>query len=258
MRDLLSDLEAGVAPVNPMESAQQNMRPVLAKRFYETAVLSQTDNGFSILLDGRSIKTPGRNKVVIPQRRVAEAAVGEWRAQNAEIDPISMPVTRLINSAIDGVEDKKTETLEDIINYVDSDLVCYRADSPEELVIRQNNKWNPVVNWAKESVGITLVLTQGVMPVLQPKDNREKLLTQLVPLDSFELASFSLLVNLTGSAILTLGYAKGQMTSQELWDKAHVDEYFSEERWGVDSEAARAREARQKDFRAAAFILREE
>ena len=42
-----------------------------------------------------------------------------------------MPLTRLLNSAIDGVAHTMAETRADILRYAGSDLLCYRAEEPD-------------------------------------------------------------------------------------------------------------------------------
>lgn len=258
MRDLLNDLESGSQAENPMSAAQGNMRPALMKRFYKDVEVAETEGGFGILLDGRSIKTPGRSPVTLPALRIAEATAAEWRSQKDEIDPVTMPLTRLINSASDGVEGRKTETLNDIISYAGSDLLCYRADSPEELVIRQSNAWDPIILWAKQNYGLIFVLAEGVMPVSQASENDPVLTRELEDLDPLSLAATHLVVNLTGSALLAFSLLRGFRDAPGVWEAAHVDELFNEERWGADREALDARAARYRDFLAAAFILRDD
>ena len=152
------------------ESAQSD-RP-LPKRFYkEVSVEAKTLHGaargvaWRLLLDGRPVKTPGKVSLAVPSATLAEAIAKEWRAQDEFIDPEDMPITKIINSAIDGVAGQEEEVVANIMAFAGSDLVCYRAEGPAELVVRQAEAWDPVLRWAQDVLGAHFVLAEGVMPV---------------------------------------------------------------------------------------------
>src|SRR3712207_2103472 len=154
---------------NPMKAAQAAMRPPLPRRFYETASVEERDGAFRLLLDGRAARTPARNLLAVPTRALAEALAAEWQGQEAVIDPAAMPLTRIVNSAIDGVAREREAVIADMAKYAGSDLVCYRAGEPEALVAEQARAWDPVLAWAREALGARFVLSEGVMHVAQPE-----------------------------------------------------------------------------------------
>ena len=177
----------------------------------------------------------------------------EWERQRETIDPANMPLTRLLNSAIDGVAHTMAETRADILSYAGSDLLCYRAEEPDTLVARQAHAFDPVLRWAAESLGAHFNVTAGVTHVAQPP---EALAAIGAALDAYEdpvaVAALSVMTTLTGSALLALAVARGFLSPEDAWRAAHVDEDFQAERWGADAEAVARREARWREFEAAA------
>jgi chaperone required for assembly of F1-ATPase len=240
-----------------MRAAQANMRPPPVSRFYKAVEVREADGRHALLLDGRGARTPGRNPLAAHSRALMLEAATEWERQREAIDPADMPLTRLLNSAIDGVAHTMAETRADILSYAGSDLLCYRAEEPENLVARQAHAFDPVLRWAAESLGARLKVTTGVMHVAQPQ---AALAAIAAVLDTYDdpvaLAALSVMTTLTGSALLALGVARGFLSAEAAWQAAHVDEDFQAERWGADAEAMARREARWREFEAAAVALR--
>src|SRR6478752_9229286 len=143
-------------------------RPSHPKRFYNQVAIKDEADGTSVLLDGKPVRPPGKAAFLLPNAALAEAVADEWRGQGARIDPATMPLTRLANSVIDGVEGHEEAVVGDILNYAGSDLLCYRAEGPKELVAQQTKHWDPVVAWAKQDIGATMRFAEGVMHVAQP------------------------------------------------------------------------------------------
>jgi chaperone required for assembly of F1-ATPase len=240
---------------NPMKAAQQAMRPPLPKRFYETASVEERDGAFRLLLDGRAARTPARNPLAVPTRALAEALAEEWQRQGAAIDPAAMPLTRIVNSALDGVAREREGVVADMAKYAGSDLVCYRADGPETLVAEQARAWDPILAWAREALGARFVLSQGVMHVAQPEAAVEAVRARLAAEASpFRLAALHVMTTLTGSVLIALAQAAGIVGAAEAFASAHVDERHQERRWGEDEEALARRAARKADFLAAARV----
>lgn len=243
-------------PYNPMRAAQANMRAPVIKRFYAKAAIAEAAGGWALTLDGRSARTPGKAALAAPSRAVAELIAAEWNTQGETIDPATMPVTKLANSAIDGVAKGMDETRTEIVRYAGTDLVCYRAERPDELVSRQAAAFDPVLAWAEEELGVRFILGAGLSHVAQPATTLERFAAELAVFDEpFAVAALSTLTALSGSALIALATARGALTAAAAWAAAHVDEDFQISQWGEDYEAAERRAARRRDFEAAARVL---
>lgn len=230
-------------------------KPKLPKRFYTDVTVADEAGLAAILLDGRPVRTPGKAQLAVPSAGLAEAIADEWRGQGEEVDPHTMPLTKLINSAIDGVRGQEKSVVDDILAYAGSDLLCYRASGPEGLLALQNQAWDPVLSWAAGSLGAPLSLAEGVMHVPQPETSLAALRAEIEPLDAFRLAALHVMTTLTGSALLPLAVARAQLSPEAAWNAAHVDEDWQISQWGEDEEAKLRRQSRKRDFDAAAKLL---
>ncbi|MBL0403063.1 ATPase [Microvirga aerilata] len=242
---------------NPMRAAQAGMKPALPKRFYKQAGVEERDGQFLLTLDGRTAKTPTKQVLAVPSRGLAEALAEEWQGQGAEIDPSTMPITRIVNSAIDGVAPRQAEVVDDLVRYAGSDLVYYRASDPERLAQSQDTAWNPVLDWAKDIHGARFTLGEGVMHVAQPDEAVAAIRKAIEGIKSpFALAALHVMTTLSGSVLIALAHAAQQLDVDQAWAAAHVDELFQESVWGQDYEAMERRHRREADFKAASMLYR--
>jgi chaperone required for assembly of F1-ATPase len=233
MRDIFEDIFKG-EPLDPMEAARRSVRPTLRKRFYKDAAVVQNGDLFAVTLDGKPVRTPARHPLAAPTRALAQAIADEWQAQTDVIDPAHMPLTRLANSIIDGVTDRPHEVRDEIVKYLGSDLLFYRADGPEGLTERQAAVWDPIVRWAADKLGARFIMVEGVVFAAQPEE----------------------VMTLTGSALLALALAENAIDEGDAWKAAHVDEDWQMEQWGRDTLAVERRAHREAEMKAAATVLK--
>ncbi|MEC9342812.1 MAG: ATP12 family protein [Pseudomonadota bacterium] len=256
MRELFEESGKSKPSDNPMETARGAVRPVLPRRFYKQAGAGAVDGGYGVQLDGRPVKTPGRKLLAFEQESIAQFVAAEWQAQGDVIDPATMPATRLVNTALDGVANDPQAVMEDILAYAASDLLCYRAGSPQGLVDRQIELWDPVIDWLRDEIGANFVLGEGVVPVTQPRDAVAAFSARLrLHGGVLKTACLHTFTTLTGSAFLALAIAERQVTAEHAWEAAHVDEDWNISLWGEDGEAAARRKLRWLKMKAAAEIF---
>lgn len=208
-----------------------------AKRFWKTTEVTEAAGGFGVSLDGRPVKTPAKAALLLPTQGFAEAVQAEWDAVEEVIDPRVMPFTRTANAAIDKVRVQHAEVAEMISEYGGTDLLCYRADSPEELRARQNAAWDPLLVWAETHYGAKLSVTSGVMHMAQPEAALAPLRAAVHRTTPYQLAALHDLVSLSGSLVIGLAASENYQPAESLWDISRVDESWQEEQWGEDEEA---------------------
>ena len=241
---------------NPMTKAQAATRPALPKRFYEQAVAVEHEDGFAIHLDGRPLRTPAKALLILPDAELADAVAAEWAAQTEFVDPATMSLTRLANSALDTVAEDPGAVAQEAARYAGSDLLCYRAEEPDGLVERQNAAWDPILDWARDHLGLRFNLAGGIVHVSQPDETLarvESILTGYAPLP---LAGLHVITTLTGSVVLALAVANGRLDAETAWSAAFVDEDWQIAHWGADAEAMKRRRAAWRDMEAAARLAR--
>lgn len=224
------------------------MTPSLKKRFWTSVHVVPSNGGFEVTLDERRLKTPAKSDLILPSEGLANAIAEEWRAQTEEVDPLSMPMTRRANAAIDKVATQKSEVVALLAEYGGSDLICYRAEQPQELAQRQAEMWDPLCDWAAETFKIRPTVTHGVMHVAQPAELLARTAQATRDLPVFLLTGFYDLVTLSGSLTIAFAVLKEFEPVEALWDRAHVDEIWQAEIWGHDDEAASSLQKKRQDF----------
>jgi chaperone required for assembly of F1-ATPase len=244
----------GKSPITIPPIKDKLARP-LPKRFYTAAEVAERDGLHVLLLDGRTVKTPGKALLAVPSQPLAAVLAAEWAAQVDVIDPTTMPLTRLVNTAIDGVTQHAAQVAADIVKYAGSDLLCYRAEHPETLVARQAAAWDPVLAWAAEALGARFAVGRGIVHVAQNDEALARIETVVAPLPPLRLTGLHVMMTLTGSALLALAVEKGHLDAASAWAAAHVDEDWQASQWGDDDEAMTRRALRWRDMEAAAKLV---
>ena len=217
----------------------------LPKRFYKTVSVGED---LAILLDGRAVKTPMKQKLVLLNRDLAEAIAGEWEAVAKLINPANMPLTKLANTAIDTVPASRQHVVDEVVAYAGNDLVCYLAERPADLVALQETAWDPVLAWANVKFGVAFVKAKGVIHATQPPSVLRAVEACVSRLDNFAITAVHNAMTLTGSALMALMLHDGAINADAAWGAAHVDEDFQIAQWGPDNEAAKRRMWRKADF----------
>jgi chaperone required for assembly of F1-ATPase len=245
---------------NPLRRATQAGEKPRLRRFFKEAATAPAESGFIVTLDGKPVKTPARKALWAPTQALAEALAGEWAGQGEEIDPAAMPLTRLFNSALDGVAERLEEVEADVVRHAACDLICYRADEPETLVARQSAAWDPYLAFARDAFGAKFLLAEGAMFQAQPPAAVAAVAAGVRAYvgagdaAALRLAALHTKTTLTGSCLIALAVALQRAAVEDAWRAAHVDEDFQLAVWGADADAMARREARYVEMRAAALL----
>jgi len=225
------------------------------RRFWKEVSVAPEGDGWTVRLDGRSVKTPARAPLLVPSQALAEAIGDEWRSAEGEIDPRDMPLTGLANAAIDRVAPHREAFAEGLARYAEADLACYRAEGPNGLVERQAEHWDALLGWARRRYDVDFATTSGLMHVAQPPATVERLAHAVDSLGAFHLAGLSPLVTVGGSLIAALAVLEKAVTPEQAWDAVTADERWQLEQWGADAEAENGLENRRRQFLAGVRFL---
>lgn len=225
------------------------------KRFYQQAAAAEAASGFTVVLDGRPIRTPAKAPFIVPALALAEAIAKEWAAQGQTIDPETMPLMRLAATAIDQIAHNRAGVVQAVAAYAGSDLLCYRAEGPETLVSRQHHLWQPILDWAALRFDAPLRVVSGIIHQAQPDSSLAALNKVVQQLDLFTLSGVQNAVGVLGSLILTLALLEGRISADEAFEAAELDASFQIEQWGEDAESTRRRVALQQDIQATQTFL---
>lgn len=216
------------------------------RRFWTTAGIRPVDAGFEVTLDDRPVRTPGKLPLVLPTAAFAKAVAAEWDAQAEVVDPLTMPLTRAANSAVEKVATQFDAVAGMLAEYGGTDLLCYRATGPDDLVRKQAESWDPLINWAATDLNAPLTVTHGIVHVAQDAAALRNLHQQVLGLDVFGLTALHDLVTLPGSLVLGLAVVKGRLTANDAHRLSRLDEDWQAAQWGEDEDARDAAEARRQ------------
>ncbi len=228
----------------------------LPRRFYKQVTTGECEGGFDIRLDGRIVKTPLKRPFAVPSHDLARAIAAEWDAQETHINPSTMIVTRLANTAVDRVREDETRIVAELTAFAASDLVCYRAGSPDPLIERQSLHWDPVLDWVQSAHGVQFICVEGVVHHAQPETSLAAISQALTTEDEFRLTAIHNVTTLTGSTLIAMMTAAGAVSGEDAWAAAHADEDWQIEQWGSDEEAEARRAVRKRDFDATMQFIR--
>jgi chaperone required for assembly of F1-ATPase len=248
------------AAIDPFAMARRDLKKALPRRFYKEAAAQERKGSFVLLLDGRAAKTPGGSDLALPTLAAARALAEEWAALGEIIDPAEMPLTRIVNSAIDGVAPRLATTVEEIAKYAGSDLVCYRAGEPQALARAQAEAWDPILAFTRKKLGAVFLCGEGVVFIEQSEAAVMAVKEAIAriadggPAAPFALAALHVMTTLTGSVMIALAVAHGELTAMDAWRAAQVDEDFEMRTWGEDAEALRRRARQWHEMEAAALL----
>ena len=235
--------------------AQVHAKRDLPKRSYRETAVVPVEGGFAVALDGRTTKSPGMRPIVVPVAPLATAMAGEWAAQGEFIEPESMPLVRLVNAAIESGDERVIALREEIVSYAGNDLLLYRADTPQELVVEQERLWDAALVRIARHFGIGFQPTIGIIHQAQPEATLAKLADALRDEGLLVLTALVSITSLTGSGMLAMALWHRLLTPDEVWDTAHVDEDYNLRLWGADDEALLRRQKRRREFDAAVQML---
>ncbi|MDE2230163.1 MAG: ATPase [Alphaproteobacteria bacterium] len=223
------------------------------KRFFKTATAGEVTDGYAVLLDGKPVRTPAKAPLVVRTKKLAEAIAAEWQAQGEKINPATLPLTRLAGTAIDLIAERRPQIVSEIAKYAATDLVCYRAEEPSELAVRQHRAWQKHLDWASSRYA-PLAVTAGIAPLTQPPVALDAYRRAVAAYDDMTLAALHLATAALGSLVLALALIEGRIDSEEAFAAAELDQSFQIERWGEDAEAMARRAVIRDDITLAAHF----
>jgi len=225
------------------------------KRFWKQAAVAPVEGGWTVKLDGKPLRTPERKPLAVPAEALARAIAAEWNEAAETIDPREMPLTGLANAAIDRVAPDPQAFAAGLAKYGESDLACYRAETPRGLAAWQEKSWDDLLAWGRRRFDVDFCTTTGILHVAQPEATVGRLAQAVASLNPFRLAGLSPLVTIGGSLVAALAVAEKQLTPEQAWDAVTIDDQWQSEQWGADSEAEAALQARRDAFFAASKFL---
>lgn len=220
------------------------------RRFYNATSVDKRGSGYTVLLDGLPVRTPGKAELIVPNRPLANAIADEWRSQGETVRQDEMHLNKLAATAIDRPDPMAADLVDTIVAYARTDLLCHRVESPIELARRQIDAWQPLLDWADATYGARLNVTTGIVPAIQPDAAVAALRTVVEQHNGMRLEALHNATTLLGSIVLGLALLAGRIKAAAAFDASQIDETYQLERWGEDAEAASRRAGLRREIEA--------
>lgn len=225
------------------------------KRFYKDVTSGSAEDGFGVYLDGKPIKTPAGQLLTVATAALAAALAEEWAGQGETVIPSSMPLMQLVTTAIDRMKLTRGQVTGYLVGFGSSDMLCYRAEAPADLAVRQAELWQPWLDWAAKELEAPLTVTVGIVPVVQDAECLTTLRRRIEAYDDWVMTALQSLAPCLGSLVLALAVVEGKLSAEEAFALSRLDEAFQAERWGIDDEAKARTDGLRQEVLAAARML---
>lgn len=226
------------------------------KKFYKEVSTSKDEGGVRVLLDDKPIKSPLGEMLILPTVGMADAIAKEWQVDGDEIQPEKMPLTRFANTSFDRVKKQRKLVEDEIVGFADTDLLCYRADHPEELAKMQTKAWDPILEWLQAEFSITPQVTNNILHIEQNSKDIEKIEALVVSMDDFTLSALHSATSILGSVFLAMALQKGRLSVDAAWDASRIDESYQIKHWGEDQEAKNKAQNDYEGLVSAGFFMK--
>ena len=219
------------------------------KKFWKIVqVKKKLKNSFEILLDKRILKTPMQKDLIFSNYKIAKETALEWDIDEKEINTENMVFYGLISTAIDKISNDKVSYIENVLGFINTDLICYRADGPNELVDLQNSSWNPIISFIKKYLDVEVKFFTGVMPSKQSFEIFIRLKTLINSFSDIEISALHRMTNLTGSIFISICILKGDVLKNKAFELSFLDELYQAKNWGIEQESLDKRDKIAKEL----------
>jgi len=226
------------------------------KKFWKKVSIKKiSSNSFQIMLDERILQTPLKRELVLPNLSLTQEIVKEWDQDVKNINTESMIFYSLISTSLDKVIDNRNLYIGDILSYIDTDLICYRAENPKELVELQKNKWDPIILLIEKYIGDKIQIFHGVLPKKQHSTIHVRLNNLINQFDIFKISALHRITNITGSIFLSLCVLKKDISKNKVFELSFLDELWQAENWGFDEETSQKRKKISTELNKSIFFL---
>ncbi|CAI0439273.1 unnamed protein product [Linum tenue] len=213
---------------------------IVGKRFYNQVTTRQADdgNGWSVMLDYRTLKTPSKRALKLPTLSLAKAIAAEWDYQQTDgIRPFTMPLMRLACTALERVPITRPKIIDDLMKKFNQDLVFCRAPWDNNLTSgvydRQVEKIDPLLNWVKTEFGFKPVVYSSFFGGKQDEGLAKAMEKLLKSTSNCELAAIDALAAASHSLVIAVGIFRGRLDIEEAIELIRLEEDLQVDNWGL-------------------------
>lgn len=209
------------------------------KKFWKKIEIRQSSSKkFHLLLDNKKLTTPMKKELVLPSEILVNEVLREWDQNSDNINIDDLVFYGVLSTAIDKVNLKKDAYVNDIIDFIDTDLICYRAESPNDLIALQNKSWNPILLLIEKYIDVKIKVFKGVMPSNQDQKVHTEIKKLISNLSDVQISVLHRITNLIGSIFLSLCILKKDLLKEDAFECSFLDELWQAKNWGHEEDAS--------------------
>ena len=213
------------------------------RKFWKTVKIKKnSSNSYEILLDENVLKTHMKKKLIIQNSKIAEEIYKEWNQDKNIVDTDAMIFYGIISASIDKISNNRILYVNEILNFIDTDLICYRAEEPNDLVQWQSKNWDPILLKVEKYINNKIDVFKGIMPLKQNKGIKFKITKFLTKFSDLEIIALHKITNITGSIFLSLCILNNDIIKEKVFELSYLDELWQAQNWGYEEEASNNRE----------------
>lgn len=213
---------------------------IVGKRFYKKVTTREADdgNGWSVMLDYRTLKTPSKRPLKLPTLSLAKAIAAEWDFQQTDgIRPFTMPLMKLACTALERVPIVRPKIIDNLMSKFNQDLVFCRAPKDNDLTSgvyeRQVEKIDPLLKWVESEFGYKPVVYTSFFGGKQDEGLEKAVENLLKKVDDCELAAIDALTSAAHSLIISIGVVRGRLQIEEAIELIRLEEDLQVDKWGL-------------------------
>ena len=226
------------------------------RKFWKTIkVKKKSSNSYEILLDKNVLKTPLKKELIIQNSKIAEEIFKEWDQDTNILDTDDMIFYGIISTYIDKISNDRILYINDILDFVDTDLICYRATEPNDLVQWQSKNWDPILSNVENYINSKIDVFKGIMPLKQNKCIKFNITKFLTKFSDLEIIALHRITKITGSVFLSLCILNNDIIKEKAFELSYLDELWQAENWGYEEEACKNREKINTELNRTMYFL---
>ncbi|KAM7512545.1 hypothetical protein LguiB_011420 [Lonicera macranthoides] len=213
---------------------------IVGKRFYKQVTTREADdgNGWTVMLDYRTLKTPSKRPLKCPTITLAKAIAAEWDYQEIDgIRPFTMPLMKLACTALERVPLTRPKIIEHLLKKFHQDLVFCRAPGDDDLTIgvleRQMEKIDPLLEWVESEFGFTPAVYSSFFGGKQEDGLVNAIESVLKKTDDCELAAIDAMAAAAHSLVISIAVFRGRLEIEEAIELVRLEEDLQVDRWGL-------------------------
>ena len=202
--------------------------------------LKCSDGVFNLFINNKEIKTPEKvsfnfKEKIFPNLILKE--IKKFKLKNLN----QSTYYNIFSLAKDKIQVDKQKYIEEVLKYINTDLICYWENKPDDLYTLQLDNWNSQLKKLKKEE-LNFDYTFNITPIKQNKSSIVLLKKKLIQLDDIILSCLLIITKITSSVLLSYLFITNRIKPIDLYNNTYLHEIWQSKKWGIVEEEKEKRE----------------